>query len=251
MKRILFLVTIVTMFLYGCKGGNKSSDSKDAAPKAEVTEQQNDAPVIEEPEIEEPEEEKPQAEEGKVYSFGFDGFTNMREGPSFSNKVIGKFMNGPDGATLLEDLGDWLQIEYNGIVGYVPSAFIWEDPTQEYTGEVDVDWLKGAWRCESAFLFIYNNGVFVFEDENSGYAYGIFIMQGNGVRFVPVWEEGYGFRANLDIDKQNAMLGPYVRAAMNGKVSEDYKAERLDYYKVAAQLKSFDDTNLLKGKIGI
>ena len=129
MKRILFLVTIVTMFLYGCKGGNKSSDSKDAASKAEVTKQQNDAPVIEgpeieEPEIEEPEEEEPQAEEGKVYSFGFDGFTNMREGPSFSNKVIGKFMNGPDGATLLEDLGDWLQIEYNGIVGYVPSAFL-------------------------------------------------------------------------------------------------------------------------------
>ena len=100
-----------------------------------------------------------QTNEKRIYSCAFDGFVNMREKPSFSADKVGKFNNGPDGAILLEKLGDWVKIDASGTIGYVPTKYTQETPTIPYTGKASADWIEGVWSLNRAHvLLVYNNG---------------------------------------------------------------------------------------------
>lgn len=125
-----------------------------------------------------------------VYSCAYDGFVNMRDEASYSALKIGVFKNGPEGAILLEDLGDWVKINVNGLVGFVPSKYVRTTPTVAYTGEITVDWLEGMWSSQSGYIMnIFNNGTY-----EHGYDYpterGKYIMQNKDeIVFTPLWIE--------------------------------------------------------------
>lgn len=179
----------------------------------------------------------------KVYSFGYDGFVNVRQEPSFSAKVVGELRNGPEGAELLEDSGQWKKIDLNGIIGYVPSNFVQETPTESYTGTATTAWVQGIWRSNSdEYLYIYNNGTWVYEDDDD-FSYGLYVLQNNEVKFTPVWQS---FSRILPIDQENNRLGAFQKISVSGDHGKTFKAYRLNYNNVFAQYKDGANTCLLK-----
>lgn len=148
----------------------------------------------------------------RVYSCAFDGFLNIRKEASTSAEKIGKFNNGPDGAILLEELGEWIKIDVSGVVGYVQSKYVQDSPTIAYTGKADANWIEGEWSDENFILRVYNNGTFEW-----GYDYmtchGKYIMQNNAIKFIPTWveEDLDGFDETLEIKMSADMLGEYKR----------------------------------------
>ena len=83
----------------------------------------------------------------KVYSCAFDGYVNMREAPSYQATKVGKFSNGSTGAELIQNLGEWMEIDNNGVRGFVPSRFVQDEPTVAYTGSATVNDITGMWRA--------------------------------------------------------------------------------------------------------
>lgn len=174
-----------------------------------------------------------------VYSCGFDGYVNMRQSPSFSAAKVGVFNNGPVGATLLEDLGDWKKIDYAGQVGYVHTNYLQSTPTEAYSGGVSGDWVSGAWSNGGSFLYLYNNGTWVQGSGSSPVSYGLFYMQNNEVKLVPIFGS---FSQILPINQSQNKLGDYGKIASAGDL---YKTYRLDFNKVVAQQRTNGAYNLL------
>ena len=152
-----------------------------------------------------------------VYSRAYDGFVNIRKKPSFSAEIVGKFKNGPDGATLLENLGDWVKIDYFGTVGYVLAKHVQRTPTVAFYGNVDGPWLEGIWQgseaSDYAYLFIYDNGTYEWGMEFAT-EQGRYILQNNEIKFTLVYDENGGnrpFANTLPIHKSSNRLGDYHR----------------------------------------
>lgn len=127
-----------------------------------------------------------ESDPNRVFSCGYDGFVNMRGWPSYKSRVIAQFRNGPEGAALLEHRGEWTKIDMGGIVGWVPTKYVWHTPTVAYTGYVDIDWVAGAWIDSGGYGFVlYSNGYWEY-----GYNFpverGYYIMQNNEVKLVGV-----------------------------------------------------------------
>ena len=183
----------------------------------------------------------------RVYSCGFDGFVNMRKEASFSSGKIGVFRNGPEGAELLEDLGDWKKIDMGGLVGYVPSVYVQDTPTVAYNGSATADWIQGAWYDNTgSYLYIYNNGTYL-HGSGSPSSYGLFIMQNNEVKFMPAWPASGGFSDTLPIDMAQTRLGNYQKRSTPG----DFKTRRLNFNQVVNQLRYHTTENLLNPSSGV
>lgn len=155
-----------------------------------------------------------------VYSCAYDGFTNIREEASFSAKVIGQFRNGPEGAILLEDLGEWMKVDVSGQIGYVVSKYVRDTPSVAYTGDITVDWLEGIWDGGYA-LMIYNNGTWEMGYDYT-FVYGTYILQNkNELVLIPV--------KKLDPDAANHPFVWIPAEESDIKIAKINKAEkRLD-----------------------
>ena len=146
-----------------------------------------------------------QTKNKRIYSCAYDGFVNMREGPSFSAKKVGRFCNGPQGAIMLGAIGEWIKIDVAGTIGYVPKKYTQETPTIEYTGDVTVDWIEGLWTRNGSILMVHNNGTW-----EKGYDYpqfyGTYIMQNNEVKFHTIEQNV------VDTDSQyyEAMMADWI-----------------------------------------
>ena len=69
----------------------------------------------------------------RVYANSYDGFLNIRTGPSMRYDAIGQFWNGPDGAIYLDTASNgWIKINLNGIIGWVNGNYISYTPTPSY-----------------------------------------------------------------------------------------------------------------------
>ena len=171
MKHILLSTICLSCLVFSqcnnSNSGNKQSEDTEASEQIQDTQNNQNDNVK------------------KVYSCAYDGFVNVRKEPSFSAAKIGRLKNGPEGAKELEVLKDWTKIEFDGIEGYVPSKYVQDDPTIEYTGDATADWLEGIWLVDGKTVFIFNNGTWT-----AGYDFetcsGKWIMEGKGVRFIPV-----------------------------------------------------------------
>ena len=122
-----------------------------------------------------------------VYSYGYDGFVNMRAQPTTKSAKVGRFNNGPEGAVLLQDLGTWKKIDLNGVVGYVLSKYLVDTATVPYTGRVDVNWVTGVWYINGYGFMISANGYWE-SGYNNATRCGYYIMQNNEVKLVTVLE---------------------------------------------------------------
>ena len=142
MKKIYFISAIALgALLMGCKdgkqGGQTTSTSQELREKgskgqtnAEAQENQPsaDAEVVEHPAAPaQPATEQPapstSSAQPMVYSVSADGFLNIREHPNSSSKILGRLLTDGKGAEYLGSTGNWHNVRYEGVVGFVHAGY--------------------------------------------------------------------------------------------------------------------------------
>ncbi len=58
-----------------------------------------------------------------VYSVSADGFLNIREHPNSSSKILGRLLTDGKGAEYLGSTGNWHNVRYEGVVGFVHAGY--------------------------------------------------------------------------------------------------------------------------------
>ena len=170
----------------------------------------------------------PQSRERIVYSSSYDGFVVIREGPSVKSSNLGRFRNGPVGATFLSESGGWTQINYQGLVGWVNSRYISSMPTKEVTVDVDGDWLEGIWSDgDFGQRLIFNNGKYVeyWNGGSGGIEVGHYYLEGNEIICViDRFDEDpqrIGDKSRSVIKKNLNLIGDYHRVKYVSQQTKD------------------------------
>lgn len=122
----------------------------------------------------------------RVYCCAYDGYVNMRQTPSQQAAKVGKFKNGPTGAILIQNYGDWMQIDNNGTRGYVPSRYVQDEPTVAYVGSATARDISGIWIVRGPYNVynIYDNGYWMAYGNHFPIAFGYYIMQKNEIKLI-------------------------------------------------------------------
>ena len=183
-----------------------------------------------------------------IYATGFDGFVNVRSAPSFKATIVGVFNNGPKGAKMLEDKGDWKKVDANGVIGYVPANYIQFEPTDEYRGNISKEWIHGVWENPMGdLLFLYDNGTFVHIDMEGARSYGRFVMVGNSeVTFMTAWTNERGYDKTFKMDQVKNKVGNFTKKPASGKLASAFKSCHPNYNKVFTQMKNNNTSNLFE-----
>jgi len=122
-----FLAFVVMVGLTGCD--NKKSEAKnvetfvDSLPEemaAVESAEENGAPMDS---VVTEEKTDTVAPVKKVFACSADGYVNVRREPSVKSEILGKLTTDGPGANYVATEGDWYQIEYDGVKGYVKSTY--------------------------------------------------------------------------------------------------------------------------------
>ena len=159
-----------------------------------------------------------------VYSSAYDGYVVIRNTPSLDSPAMGKFRNGPQGATYMGENGSWTQINYNGIVGWVHSSYVSRTPTKAVTVDVDGDDLEGIWNEDVTFYYlIFNNGKFMGTWDTSwqGSESGHYYLEGDEIVFVV---------DKYDVpEEMEGLVRKNSRYGLNGRTKSIEGLSRTDY----------------------
>ena len=130
-----------------------------------------------------------------VYCNSYDGYLNIRSTPSSKGEKLGKFKNGPEGAIKLSESGSWVEIDYNGVVGYVSKKHVVTYPTKAVTVDVDEKWLTGPWypSHRNFAYIIFNNGTYTVQYEYGTLAYGTYHLEGDEIIFSATMLSNQGY----------------------------------------------------------
>lgn len=240
MRKTILFAALAALGVCVCScGGNKTKNQEPAPAPA-----QNPVETIEEDfEIE---EEEPVVDDNKIYCRAFDGFFNMRQEATLSSPRVGKFYNGPEGAEILEisDDGDWYKVDTGEKIGWVHYAYLQYTPTEAYTGEVQPEWVQGAWvDDERDILFLYDSGTWTLTWDDEAKAYGLYRLQNNEVKFETAWYDYKDFDCVLAINKAEKKLGDFEKVS---GFSDLQRKVRVKFYPVAAQIRDGSSQNLLE-----
>ena len=130
-----------------------------------------------------------------VYSNSYDGYLTIRATPSSKGEKIGKFRNGPEGAIKLSETGNWVEVDYNGVVGYVSKKYVVTYPTKAVTVDIDEKWLMGPWypSHRNYAYMIFNNGTYTVQYEYGTLAYGTYQVEGDEIIFTATMLSNLGY----------------------------------------------------------
>ena len=166
--------------------------------------------------------------EDLVYCNSYDGYLNIRATPSSKGEKLGKFRNGPEGAIRISESGNWVEIDYNGIVGYVSKNSLVSYPTKAVTVDVDDKWLAGPWypsHSNYAYL-IFSNGTYTVQYAYGTLAYGTYHLEGDEIIFnaTMLSNQGYdvGSYERHKITVSPKRIGPLTK---RGLIKEDARWE--------------------------
>ena len=165
-----------------------------------------------------------------VYCNSYDGYLSIRSTPSSKGEKIGKFKNGPEGAIRLSETGSWVEVDCNGVVGYVAKKYVVTYPTKAVTVDIDEKWLVGPWypsHRNYAYL-IFNNGTYTVQYEYGTLAYGTYQVEGDEIIFSATMlsNQGYdvGSYERHKITVSPKRIGPLTKRSL---IKED---DRWKYY---------------------
>lgn len=187
---------VCSVSFVSCSSNNKKSTPSNEAASVAVA-GNGDSTIVEDV----------SADGNYVYCCAYDGFVNIREVPSMKGRIVGKFRNGPHGAVLLSNEGEWTKIDIDGIVGFVASKYVCKEPTVAVDDGIDLTWLEGLWEDLDAKIegsdFILYMGLLIFD--NGEYAeYNMNFNEGSFVAFGSYKLEGHSLVLNKKRDLVNS-----------------------------------------------
>lgn len=123
--------------------------------------------------------------EDRVYSNSYEGYTNVRRGPSSKSEVIGVLRNGNESLVVIGEVDNWIEVEFHEEIGYVHRDYVSETPSKPVTVDVDAKWLEGVWTCMGlTYYVVFSNGKFALEQQYSTIGYGRWHLEGNEIVFT-------------------------------------------------------------------
>ena len=151
------------------------------------------------------------ATEGKVYANAYDGYVNIRNSASDKGIILGRFENGPDGAIKLGEENGWIQIDCDGVVGYVYAKYVSSRPTSPVYTTVDGKWLKGQWTDGSTTYNLAANGTFVVTHPNGDKDNGVWRLEEYDIVLQTNYGSGGSETKKLYIDEDNKRIGDLIK----------------------------------------
>ena len=164
--------------------------------------------------------------ENRMYSNSYDGYTNVRQSASAKSAVLGKLRNGNEYVNVIGQEGNWYEVEYYDMIGYVHKDYVSRNPSQPVTVDVDAKWLEGVWGCYDGYQYdhdyflVFSNGKFVKDHSNGTIGYGRWRLEGNEIVFtikrLADWGEeinaaSCGDTYRLEIKKGARMLSGFAK----------------------------------------
>lgn len=173
--------------------------------------------------------------EQRVYSHSYDGFTNVRKGPSSKASVLGKLRNGKEYVVVIGEVDNWLEVEYNGQVGYVHRDYVSERPSKPVYVEVD-KWIEGLWYTHGGFqcYLFFSNGNYVLVGEwYEDIVAGKWHLEGKEIVLTPEyfdkssrwWDDSFREVVRLEVNQKARTLGDIEKSPFGDPNSPDYRNE--------------------------
>lgn len=165
----------------------------------------------------------------KMYSNSYDGFTNVRKGPTTKSEVLGKLRNGNEYVVVLGEADGWLEVQYYDQIGYVHKNYVSATPSQPVTVDVDAKWLEGCWTAHYySYYLIFSNGRFVLEHQYGTIAYGKWHLEGDQIVLTMTYVTDYGKdfdyrrgqKERLTINKSARRLDSMTKVKMPAELEE-------------------------------
>lgn len=170
MNRIysILLAGVALVAVASCGNRGKKAEAVEFEDEVEIVEEE--APIV------------------KIYSTAYDGYTNVRQGPSSKTKILGKLRNGNEYVTLVGMEGNWYEVEYYDQIGYVHKDHVGDTPSKPVTVDVDANWLNGCWSGEGyTYTLIYSNGKYTEEHQYGTILHGRWHLEGNEIVLTTVY----------------------------------------------------------------
>ena len=154
--------------------------------------------------------------EVRVYSYAYDGYTNVRQSPTSKSAVLGKLRHGNEYAVAIGVVDNWIEVEYYDQIGYVHKDHVSDTPSKPVTVDVDANWLTGCWSDYGyVYYLIYSNGKYTEEHQYGTMLHGKWHLEGNEIVFTSVYVTEYGKSFDLssgnverfDINKSARTIG--------------------------------------------
>ena len=165
----------------------------------------------------------------KVYSYAYDGYTNVRQSPTSKSAVLGKLRHGNEYVVGLDVVDNWIEVEYYGQIGYVHKDHVADTPSKPVTVDVDANWLTGCWSDYGyVYYLIYSNGKYTEEHQYGTMLHGKWHLEGNEIVLTSVYVTEYGKSFDLssgnverfDINKSGRTIGGMKKWNMPAELEE-------------------------------
>ena len=126
--------------------------------------------------------------EVRVYSYAYDGYTNVRQSPTSKSAVLGKLRHGNEYAVAIGVVDNWIEVEYYDQIGYVHKDHVSDTPSKPVTVDVDANWLTGCWSDYGyVYYLIYSNGKYTEEHQYGTMLHGKWHLEGNEIVLTSVY----------------------------------------------------------------
>ena len=168
--------------------------------------------------------------EERLYSNAYDGYVNVRQGPSTKTAVLGRLHNGSSSLVKKGVDGNWYKVDWYGTDGYVHKNMVGTSSWPEVYLDVEADWFQGKYSFDGDgegiyYYYIFNNGKFAYVyDDSVELAYGTWRLEGNDILLTTKYvtdnahnagygPEGYGNVERLRVSVSSGMIGSSSKEA--------------------------------------
>lgn len=171
----------------------------------------------------------------RIYSNAYDGYVNVRQGPSAKTAILGRIKNGDEHLVQLGIQGNWVVVKWYNTIGYVKKSMIGYSPSPKVYFDLEADQVQGLYTDGYTGYVICNNGRYAYIHQYGDLAYGTWRYEGHEivltVKYVTPYGKDmgnvrYGQVERYNINPRNLHIGYPKRAFY--KESDLYDSEYCD-----------------------
>jgi hypothetical protein len=170
----------------------------------------------------------------RIYSNAYDGYVNVRQGPSAKSAKLGKLKNGPDYLVQLGVQGNWTKVKWQNGVGYVNNSVVGYTPWKPVYLGIDGNGIQGVYvgsdDCAWGGVYlVFSNGKFAkwripggSSDTRIYLYYGTWRFEGMDIIFTTKYV------IERDQHLRGARVGAEVRLPVKSKMIGNYEKWELE-----------------------
>ena len=168
--------------------------------------------------------------EERLYSNAYDGYVNVRKGPSTKTAVLGRLHNGSSSLVKTGVDGNWYKVDWYGTTGYVHKNMVGASSWPEVYLDVEADWFQGKYNVDGNgegiyYYYIFSNGKFAYVyDDDAELAYGTWRLEGSDILLTTKYVtsaahdpgygvEAYGHEERMYVNVSGGTVGSIIKEA--------------------------------------